>query len=50
MARNDGMAANGSTRKKMELSASKEKRTIGAWLSSLKAVSAGFVQSTMIRD
>jgi len=30
MARNDGMAANGSTRKKMELSASNEKRTIGA--------------------
>ena len=30
MARNDGMAAKGSTRKKMELSASTEKRTMGA--------------------
>ena len=32
MARNEGIAANGSTRKKMELSASTEKRTMGAWL------------------
>ena len=38
IARNDPMAANGSTRKKMELSASTEKRTSGARLSSFNAV------------
>ncbi len=46
IARNDGIAANGSTRKKMELSASNEKRTIGARLISVRATSAGLVQST----
>jgi hypothetical protein len=30
----------------MELSASSEKRTIGAWLNSFRATWAGFVQST----
>jgi len=43
---NEGIAANGSTRKKMELNASTEKRTIGARLSSLNATAAGFVQVT----
>ena len=42
MARNDGIAANGSTRKKMELKASSEKRTIGAVLISVNACVAGF--------
>jgi hypothetical protein len=46
MARNEGMAAKGSTRKKIELSASTEKRTRGAVLSALNATSAGFVQIT----
>ena len=46
MARNDGMAAKGSTRKKIELSASTEKRTQGALLSSFNAASAGLVQIT----
>ena len=36
IAKNDGIAANGSTRKKIELSASTEKRTSGAVLSSFK--------------
>ena len=47
IARNDGIAANGSTRKKMELSASNEKRTIGDWLRSFNAVVAGLVRSTL---
>jgi hypothetical protein len=47
MARNDPMAAKGSTRKKMELSASTEKRTMGAVRISFKATWAGFVQSTI---
>jgi hypothetical protein len=47
IARNDGIAANGSTRKKIELSASSEKRTIGAWLNSFNAVVAGLVNSTL---
>ena len=34
------------TRKKIELSASSEKRTIGDWLRSFNAVVAGFVSST----
>ncbi len=46
IARNDGMAANGSTRKKMELNASSEKRTQGTLFSSLNAASAGLVQIT----
>jgi hypothetical protein len=45
MARNDGMAAKGSTRKKMELSASSEKRTMGARLISVRAISAGLVKN-----
>ena len=48
MARNDPMAANGSTRKKIELSASTEKRTSGARVNSVRAASAGFVQLTII--
>jgi hypothetical protein len=44
MARNEGIAAKGSTRKKIELSASTEKRTSGAWLNSFNAISAGLVQ------
>lgn len=47
MARKEGIAANGSTRKKIELNASSEKRTIGAWLNSFRAVVAGFVQITL---
>src|SRR5208283_2511765 len=47
MARKDGMAAKGSTRKKMELSASSEKRTMGAWLSSLIASAAELEKSTL---
>ena len=47
MARNDGMAANGSTRKKMELSASNEKRTMGARLISVRAISAGLVKNML---
>jgi len=43
IARNDPIAANGSTRKKIELSASTLKRTSGAWLSSCNAISAGLV-------
>ena len=46
IARNEGMAAKGSTKKKMELSASTENRTRGAVLSALKATSAGFDQIT----
>ncbi len=46
MARNPGIAANGSTRKKIELSASTAKRTHGTLFSSLNAASAGFVQIT----
>ena len=46
MARNEGMAAKGSTRKKTELSASSEKRTMGAWLSWFKASAAGLVKLT----
>ena len=46
MARNEGMAAKGSTRKKMELSASREKRTKGSVRSAFNAVSAGLVQIT----
>ena len=38
MARNDGMAAKGSTRKKMELNASNEKRTMGARVNSVSAI------------
>jgi hypothetical protein len=37
MARNDGMVAKGSTRKKMELNASRENRTMGAELISFSA-------------
>ena len=44
MARNAGMAAKGSTRKKIELSASTEKRTSGAALNSFKAIPAGLLQ------
>jgi hypothetical protein len=44
IARKDGIAAKGSTRKKIELRASSEKRTIGAVLKAFKAVSAGLVQ------
>ena len=44
IARNEGIAANGSTRKKIELSASTEKRTSGAVLNSFSAVAAGLVQ------
>ena len=44
IARNDGIAANGSTRKKIELNASTEKRTTGAVLSSFN-VSRGFAPS-----
>jgi hypothetical protein len=44
MAKNEGIAAKGSTRKKIELSAKTEKRTSGAWLNSCNAISAGFVQ------
>jgi len=47
MAKNDGMAAKGSTRKKMELSASNEKRTMGAWLSSFRASAAELERSTL---
>jgi hypothetical protein len=39
--------ANGSTRKKIELSARTEKRTIGAVLNAFNATSAGFVQITL---
>ena len=46
IARNDGIAANGSTRKKIELSASNEKRTIGDWLRSFNAVVAGLANTT----
>jgi hypothetical protein len=46
IARNEGIAANGSTRKKIELSASNEKRTMGAVLNSVNAVSAVFVKIT----
>jgi len=46
MARNEGIAAKGSTRKKMELRASTEKRTKGAVRSSFNATSAGLVQIT----
>jgi hypothetical protein len=45
MARKAGMAAKGSTRKKIELSASTAKRTHGTVLNSLNA-SAGLVQIT----
>jgi hypothetical protein len=38
------MAANGSTRKKIELNANTEKRTRGAVRSSFNAISAGLVQ------
>jgi hypothetical protein len=44
MARKEGMAAKGSTRKKMELSASRLKRTRGARLNSFNATAAGLVQ------
>jgi len=47
IARNEGIAANGSTRKKTELNASSENRTIGDWLRSFRAVVAGLVQSTV---
>jgi hypothetical protein len=40
------MVANGSTRKKMELNASSENRTMGAELISFSATSAGLVQNT----
>jgi hypothetical protein len=40
------MAANGSTRKKIELSASAAKRTQGTLLNSLNAASAGLFQIT----
>ena len=43
---NEGIAANGSTRKKIELNASTEKRTSGARLSSFSAIAAGLVQIT----
>ena len=46
MARNPGIAAKGSTKKKIELSASTAKRTHGTLLNSLNAVSAGLVQIT----
>ncbi len=46
MARNDPIAANGSTRKKIELSASTQKCTHGAVRSSLNAVWAGLARST----
>jgi hypothetical protein len=46
MARNEGMAAKGSTRKKIELTASSEKRTMGAVLNSFNAIAAGLVQIT----
>ena len=39
------MAAKGSTRKKIELNANSEKRTIGARLIAVKAISAGLVRS-----
>jgi hypothetical protein len=45
IAKKDGIAAKGSTRKKIELRASSEKRTIGAELKAFKAVSAGLVKS-----
>ena len=44
MARNEGMAAKGSTRKKIELSASSEKHTMGAVLNWFNAAAAGLVQ------
>jgi len=44
MARNDGIAAKGLERKKIDPSASTEKRTIGARLISFKAIVAGLVQ------
>ena len=46
MAKKEGMAAKGSTRKKIELSARTEKRTKGALLSSFSATSAGLVKIT----
>jgi hypothetical protein len=44
MAKKEGIAAKGSTRKKIELSASTEKRTMGAVLNSFNASEAGLVQ------
>jgi len=41
------IAANGSTRKKMELSARTEKRTIGDWPRSFNACAAGLANSTI---
>ena len=46
IARKEGIVANGSTRKKIELSANTEKRTSGAWLNSFNAVCAGLVHIT----
>ncbi len=48
IARNEGIAAKGSTRKKIELSASTENRTSGAVRISFKAAVAGLVQSIIV--
>jgi hypothetical protein len=45
----EGIAPKGSTRKKTEEKASKEKRTRGVWLSSFNAISAGLVHIMPMR-